>query len=250
MSVNINTVYQRVQSIANKEQRGYITPLEFNRFANQSQLEIFEQYFYDLNQFVRIGGNDTRHADMVTGIEEKIALFEVFNSNLGDYNSATDCYDLPSALHKLSTVSYIKDGGVNYQYYECENVTKKNLKLILTSNLTLPTTTRPIYTRQGSEINVYTGKTTSPYFTELQTNDLIEIDYIKQPTEVTWGYVLDSNNDALYNSAASTNFELHPSEEPNLVIKILELAGIAMKSPDVYQVADKENIEDIQQQKQ
>jgi len=35
-----------------------------------------------------------------------------------------------------------------------------------------------------------------------------------------------------------------------LVIKILELAGIAMKSPDVYQVADKENIEDIQQQKQ
>ena len=42
MSVNINTVYQRVQSIANKEQRGYITPLEFSRFANQSQLDIFE----------------------------------------------------------------------------------------------------------------------------------------------------------------------------------------------------------------
>ena len=249
MSVNINTVYQRVQSIANKEQRGYITPLEFNRFANQSQLEIFEQYFYDLNQFLRIGGNDTRHADIVTGIEEKIALFEVFNTSLGGYNGATNCYDLPAALHKLSTVSYIATSGIEGTFYECEYVNKKDLKLILTSNLTLPTTSRPIYVRQGSKINVYTGKTTSPYFTELQTNALIEIDYIKQPTEVTWGYVLDSNNDALYNSAASTNFELHPSEEPNLVIKILELAGIAMKSPDIYQAADKENIEDIQQQK-
>ena len=28
--VNIDTVYQRVLAIANKEQRGYITPLEFN----------------------------------------------------------------------------------------------------------------------------------------------------------------------------------------------------------------------------
>ena len=53
----------------------------------------------------------------------------------------------------------------------------------------------------------------------------------------------------MYNATGSTNFELHGSEEPNLVVKILELAGVAMKSSDVYQVGDKENIEDIQQQK-
>ena len=50
-------------------------------------------------------------------------------------------------------------------------------------------------------------------------------------------------------SGSSTNFDLHGSEEPSLVIKILELAGIAMKANDVYQVGDKENTEDIQQQK-
>ena len=58
--VNINTVYQRVLTIANKEQRGYITPAEFNVLANQAQMDIFEQYFYDLNQFDRIGSiNET-----------------------------------------------------------------------------------------------------------------------------------------------------------------------------------------------
>ena len=38
--VNIDNVYQKVLVLANKEQRGYITPQEFNLFANQAQLEI------------------------------------------------------------------------------------------------------------------------------------------------------------------------------------------------------------------
>jgi hypothetical protein len=54
MAVSINTVYQKVLAIANKEQRGYITPQEFNLFANQAQMDIFEQYFYDINQFGRV----------------------------------------------------------------------------------------------------------------------------------------------------------------------------------------------------
>ena len=243
MSVNINTVYQRVQSIANKEQRGYVTPLEFNRFANQAQLEIFEQYFYDLDQYLRRSGNDTRHADAVSILEEKIALFEVFDIDLGSYSSG---YSLPAALHKLSTVEYYISAT---ESYECENVTKKDFRLIKNSNLSLPTNTHPIYTREGNTINIYKGSTSTPYWEELQTNNAVKIDYIKQPAVVNWGYVLDANNDALYNSTASTNFELHGSEEPNLVIKILELAGVAMKAQDVYQIADKENIEDIQQQK-
>ena len=41
MSVSIDTVYQRVLAIANKEQRGYITPQEYNLLANQAQLELF-----------------------------------------------------------------------------------------------------------------------------------------------------------------------------------------------------------------
>ena len=33
--VSIDTVYQRVLALANKEQRGYITPQEFNLFATK-----------------------------------------------------------------------------------------------------------------------------------------------------------------------------------------------------------------------
>ena len=61
----VDTVYQTVLALANKEQRGYITPQEFNLYANQAQTSVFEQYFYDLNQFKRIPGNSTEYSDML-----------------------------------------------------------------------------------------------------------------------------------------------------------------------------------------
>ena len=76
MAVNIDTVYQRVLAIANKEQRGFITPQEFNLYANQAQMDIFEQYFYDLNALNRLPSNDFTYSDQVDIIEEKIDIFE------------------------------------------------------------------------------------------------------------------------------------------------------------------------------
>ena len=52
--VSIDKVYQKVLAFANKEQRGHITPQEFNLFADQAQMEIFEQYFYDIDQIESI----------------------------------------------------------------------------------------------------------------------------------------------------------------------------------------------------
>ena len=53
MAINVNTVYQTVLLILNKEQRGYMTPLEFNKIGAQVQGEIFETYFDSLNQQLR-----------------------------------------------------------------------------------------------------------------------------------------------------------------------------------------------------
>ena len=43
MAINVNTVYQTVLLILNKEQRGYMTPVEFNKTGAQAQLEIFDE---------------------------------------------------------------------------------------------------------------------------------------------------------------------------------------------------------------
>jgi hypothetical protein len=70
--ISIDTVYQKVLALANKEQRGYITPQEYNLFADHAQMEIFEQYFYDLNQFQRAPGNSTEYSDMLSILTREV----------------------------------------------------------------------------------------------------------------------------------------------------------------------------------
>ena len=41
MSVSVDTVYKTTLLILNKEQRGYLTPDEFNKIGSQVQREIF-----------------------------------------------------------------------------------------------------------------------------------------------------------------------------------------------------------------
>ena len=110
MAVSIDTVYQRVLGILNKEQRGYVTPQEFDLFANQAQADLFEQYFYDINQFGRIPGNDTEYSDMLTLLNEKINIFETVapptrNAANTYFVQPTDLYRLGSVVFKNTTTN-------------------------------------------------------------------------------------------------------------------------------------------------
>ena len=76
MAINVDTVYKTVLLILNKEQRGYMTPDEFNKTATQVQLEIFENYFENLNQQLRVQDNDSEYADRIKNLDEQIAVFK------------------------------------------------------------------------------------------------------------------------------------------------------------------------------
>jgi len=93
MAINVNTVYQTVLLILNKEQRGYMTPVEFNKTGTQAQLEIFETYFDSLNQQLRIPQTDTDYADRVVNLDEKISLFKEFGNATSI--SSSNVFNLP-----------------------------------------------------------------------------------------------------------------------------------------------------------
>lgn len=228
MSVNVNTVYQRVLAITNKEQRGYITPQEFNYIANQAQLDIFEQYFYDLNQFARLPGNSTEYSDMLDILEEKISLFEKVNAAVS--NGVT----LPADVYRL--------GSILYNGIDAEHITQKNWLYIKKSPLSQPSNDFPVYLRDSetNAIKVYADSITANETANVTCN------YIKTPVEVSWGY---NNTTGLYDSGNSTNFELHASEETELVIKILAMAGIVLKDPGLYQIGSAEEVKNVQQEK-
>ena len=80
MAINVNTVYNTVLSILNKEQRGYITPDEFNKLATQVQLEIFEGYFEDMNQQLRVPQTDNEYANRQKNIDDCISIFKTIGT--------------------------------------------------------------------------------------------------------------------------------------------------------------------------
>ena len=75
MAVNVDIVYKTVLLILNQQQRGYITPDEFNKAATQVQLTMFESYASDLNQQYRKPQNDTEYANHIKNLEEKLQFF-------------------------------------------------------------------------------------------------------------------------------------------------------------------------------
>ena len=229
MSVNVNTVYQRVLAITNKEQRGYITPQEFNYLANQAQMDIFEQYFYDINQFGRLPGNNTEYSDMLDILEEKTSLFEKTSQ------AVTSGTTLPSDLYRL--------GSIMFNNAEATQIKQKDWVYIKSSPLNQPTNDFPIFIKDINGVKVY-GKDANGSV-EQKTSG-VTCNYIKQPSSVSWAY---NSITGTYDAGNSINFELHPSEETELVIKILALAGVILKDNSLYGIASGEDAKNIQSEK-
>jgi|TARA_R110002153_G_scaffold12429_5_gene46389 hypothetical protein len=239
--VNIDNVYQKVLAIANKEQRGYVTPQEFNLFADQAQMSIFEQYFYDQSQFLRLPGNDTSYADAVTNLEQKISIFERYDKVFTAVNNYGDV-NLDSIIDRLYRIGMVRvDYHNGPRFVTADKINIKELSVYAYSPLTKGNKQTPFYTNFKERIKVY------PY--PLPPKDRVMVSYVLKPEKAFWGFNVIGGN-ALYDATKSSDFQLHTSEEGDLVIKILALAGISIKDPSVYQLASAEDQKSTQQQKQ
>lgn len=74
----INSVRNTVQGVLNKNNYGYISPQDFNLYAKQAQMEIFEEYFTAYNKVInmengRMAGTD--YADIEQPLAEVMEYF-------------------------------------------------------------------------------------------------------------------------------------------------------------------------------
>ena len=240
MAVNIDTVYQRVLTLANKEQRGYITPQEFNLLANHAQMEIFDQYFHDIKQAERVGGSDQEYSDALSMLYAKIGMFEM---ERGDSWMATNMLNIVGGLNIPSEI--YKVGNVKVGTASAELLSTKDFELARINPLTVPNIQRPIATinRFGLLVAIDASGVAIP-----GTGLNMSISFMQRPTKVEWAYVI-VNDKPLYNGNMAQDFELHPSEETRLVYKILKLACVNLKAQEIVQVGQTLEVEKLQQEK-
>ena len=242
--VNIDNVYQKVLVLANKEQRGYITPQEFNLFASQAQLEIFEQYFYDLNQFGRTSGNENEYGDMLNLLNEKLSVFKVHNNRptmagavMGGWGNL---WTRPNDLYRLGTLWYSETGNVT-DGVEIEEVNSNELTDINKSPLTRPTTSNPVYIEDEAGLIICPS--------DINTANTVILSYLAFPATPRWGYVVISEK-AMFDPSSTTHFDLHTVEENELVYKILKLAGVSMDKDSIMRAGQGMEIAKVSQEKQ
>ena len=110
MAVNVDIVYKTVLLILNKEQRGNLTPDEFNKVATQVQLEIFESYFDTLNMQLRRPDNDTEYGDRIKNVDNSIAVFKEYGN--AAYVPAGEYFTLPTTSGaNPASDSFLGDGA-------------------------------------------------------------------------------------------------------------------------------------------
>jgi peroxiredoxin len=248
MAVIVDNVYQKVLALANKEQRGYVTPQEFNLLADKAQNEIFQNYFHSVKMSVRKPNNQAVYADEVERIEEKLQPFYV---STNAQNTSTASLDLPGTMHRLISVEAISAARGTGK--KLTPLNKSEIAYTENNPLTKATLARSVFVREASgNITIFPAPSTATYNvdTSIPADGVLDaesfqINYYRVPSAPNWGYVV-SNEEALYNANASTHFELHASEEENLVSRILMLAGVVIQKPEIQQAG----VQDIQLIKQ
>ena len=140
-----------------------------------------------------------------------------------------------------------RTGKIFYSGYEVKQVETNDIANTFGSSFhALGLQKNPVYTESS-----VTGEDILVFDSVGQVNSGVSVEIISQPSKVEWGYDVVGEK-ALHNGGPTrtTHFELHSSEETNLVMKILELGGVIIEDPNVVQYANQEQIQTIQQEKQ
>ena len=227
----INNVRNTVLATASKDNRGYITPAEFNLWAKMAQIDIITQLPYDYSNALN-KQNARLHNTGYSNIPKKIAeTLEIFRKTHTCVYSVPN-FSLPTDALKLEEIIYNDS-------VEIENVSKANLLMLNQSLDTAPSVIFPVYIKQESGIKVYPSTITSN----------VTIDYIRLPKDPKWTYSTLSAGEPVFNQGASDyqDFELPGEYESQLAVKILQYAGISIGESELVQAAKSEEIQDKQE---
>lgn len=228
----INSVRNTVLSVLNKNNYGYISPNDFNLFAKQAQLDIFENYFYRYNyQILKENARESGigYADIKKQYEEVIDSFSksvALTKMSGTFALPTDYYTIVRVIHTNNVGKMV----------EIEKVSMARAQQLLMSNLTQPIELFPAYVQSEDKLTVYPDTISTG----------VSCYYVRYPKDPKWTYTLVSG-EPLFNQGAIDyqDFELPFTDEPTLIAKILQFAGMSIREIEALNFATQQEQTEI-----
>lgn len=222
--MTIDEIYRLVQAFASKDQRGFITPAEFNLMAQQAELELYNERL----QVVMEGSQ----AKKIAGYYKKALTPAVAEQ------------DILPFLHK-SEVSLTKSEGAIRSNYICQLyldntpvdiVTVKNVGQIQRSSLAKPSTDYPVALLSRNSSDIIKISVFPDTISKVSCYHYI---YASKPT---WNYVTIAGK-PVYDPSNSRAFDISGRCHGELVIKILGYLGVSIREADLVNYAQAKEVE-------
>lgn len=245
--MTIDEIYRLVQTFANKEQRGFITPSDFNLLAKQAELEL-------VNKRLDVLREKSQHRKITVFTQESLTpelaeqdlapfLISVSkNTSIGfvsGYAENEIIVDSNVLLIKELFILPDESLGIN-SHIPLEIIGPKDINKVLRSSLVKPSVEFPIGLMSGS---VDSGDLKIKVFPD-EIKSVMMYAYHLPSNPPQWSYVTIAGK-PVYNPSDSTQFRLPIRVHGELVIKILEYVGVNLREADVVQyAAEKEKLQD------
>ena len=229
---SIQTVYNTLQDLANKDQQGFVSPLEFNGFAQVAQLNIFNGLFdelKDVKKLSRSGFDPSRDKSRFKRIQEDLAAF----STKATLPKVSGVFNVSSATSPMARIISIATAGSIL----LDQSTKKPIEIcydeekierILISNLSSPTEEFPI-ALVSEDIHVFPTSINK-----------IEVRYYKYPEGRTSTGARIAAMPTYTEGGISIDFELPEHYVSDLVYEIGKMIGVNLRDTDIVNYTGQE----------
>ena len=237
--MTIDEIYRLVQTFANKEQRGFITPKDFNLLAKQAQLELYNKRLSIVMEKSQPKKSAGFYAESLTPdlaeqdisrflTEEKFNAFDATNSWEGS-SFGIDCDYILSIFIMPS-----EELGITTNI-PVDIVSPKDVNQILRSSLVKPSLEYPIalLAQSGTSSRVHLFPES---ISQSNVNVVVWFYDCNDNDAPLWDYVTIAGK-PVYNSATSRQPAISKRVHGELVVKILEYLGVTIREADLVQYA-------------
>ena len=238
---SVREVYNALNDLANKDERGFVTPTEFNSFAPIAQMNIFNKLFDELTaaeNMRRRNIDPARDKSRIKQIKEDLGVF----AKTETVTKTNGVFARPDDFARLINVKTGGDIllGVNNSVMADVIYDEEKLDRVLLSTLSAPTVSRPVVL-MSDDFEVFPTSVSK-----------IKVRYYKQPEGLDptsnartvslpkFGFTLSNGKEA-YNASTSVDFELPEHYTSELVFELGKLVGVNLRDADVYNYSNAES---------
>jgi len=226
----LDTIYKTVQALVNKEQLGYIKPMDFNLYVNNGCNKIYNKAFVDLKSNVRKmnwhldGRNLADYSEFLKQMIEHytedgytLTITDGFATPPSDMEFILDIYNGTTPIEKMDSSDY---------------------KLIQRNNYVAPTECSPVFTKIGSKIAV------SPI-----TITTAKLSYLRKPKTAKWTYE-EVDGKPMYDPTKNDfqDVDIPYSLKDDLITLIYEMASKTLRETAQQQLVNQDQQQEVQQQ--